>query len=138
MTLLEVYAFIRSNKLAVVSTIDSDGKPQSAVVEFGVADNQTLIIDTFRSSRKYQNLQHTPHVAIVIGWDKNITIQISAVAHEIVGDALTAAKQTYFAQNPRAKKWENRPDLAYFCFKPTWIRYADLNPDPWVIQEFDL
>jgi pyridoxine/pyridoxamine 5'-phosphate oxidase len=138
MEIQDIKAFVAKQKLAVVSTIDDTGKPQSAVVEFGELDDMTIIIDTLRTSRKYKNLQASPHVAIVIGWDESITVQISAVGHELSGAELAQAKESYFAKNARAQKWEDRPNIVYFAFRPTWIRYSDLNQDPWYIQEYDV
>jgi general stress protein 26 len=138
MKLSEIYEFVKTCNLAVVSTINQNGSPQSAVVEFAEQPDLTIIIHTLNTSRKYQNLRLNKEVAIVIGWDNNITVQINAVAHELAGDELAIIKQIYSAKNERAKKWEIRPDIAYFAFKPTWIRYSDLGQKPWIIQEFNI
>lgn len=129
---------MKEHGLMVVSTVSADGKPQAAVVEFGETDDFTLIIDTLKSSRKYKNLQTNRNVAVVVGWDNDITVQIDAIAHELSGAELQEAKQPYFAKNPRAKEWESNPDIAYFAFKPTWIRYSDVSKKPWLIEEFTL
>ncbi len=136
MKLSEVLEFIKQHNLAVISTASKDGKPQAAVVEFCELSDLTIIIDTFTTSRKYKNLKVNPRAAVVIGWDKNITVQIETLAKELEGKELELAKQAYFAKNPRAKKWGNKPDIAYFAFKPTWIRYSDVGQNPWLIKEF--
>jgi general stress protein 26 len=136
MNLEQVLDFIKRHKLAVVSTSSKDGKPQSAVVEFGELDDLSIIIDTLTTSRKFKNLQANLKAAIVIGWDNDITVQIDADAVLLEGKELEIAKSAYFAKNARAKKWENRPDIVYFAFKPTWIRYSDVGHDPWLIKEF--
>jgi len=132
----EVLAFVRGHDLMMLATADGAGKPQAAVVEFGELDGFTLIFDTLSTSRKYKNLQFNPNVAAVIGWDENVTVQIDGVAELLAGEKLAQAKQAYFAKNPRAGKWENRPNIAYFAIKPIWLRYSDLNKDPWYTQEF--
>ena len=134
----QILNFVKRHKLAVVATADKDGKPQSAVVEFGELDDLTIIIDTFTSSRKYKNLSVNQRAAIVIGWDDDITVQIDAEAAELNGDELDKARKAYFAKNPRAKKWADRPDIAYFAFKPTWVRYSDVSKNPWQIEEISL
>ena len=134
----ELLDFIKKHDLMLLSTMSEAGKPQAAVVEFGELDDLSLIFDTLQTSRKYRNLQHSKGVAVVIGWDDNITVQIEGTAHELSGDELEQAKQTYFIKNPRAKKWANKENIAYFIIKPTWARYSDLNRDPWDIREMEL
>ena len=132
----EVLDFIKNNNLAVVSTVNNKGNPQSAVVEFGELEDLTIVIDTLKTSRKYKNLTFNNNVSIVIGWDNDITVQIDATAHELKGDELENAKNAYFSKNKRAKKWENMPEITYFAFKPIWLRYLDVSKKPWLIEEF--
>ncbi len=134
----DVLAFLRKHSLAVLATADMKGKPQAAVVEFAELDDLTIIIDTFNYSRKYKNLQQNDQVAIVVGWDNNVTLQMDATAHELKGEDLLRAKEIYFAKNERAKKWANKPEIAYFAFKPTWMRYSDVGKTPWQIEEVHL
>lgn len=138
MRLLDVLKFIKKHELMMLATVNADGEPQAAVVEFGELDELTIIFDTLTTSRKYKNLQANSSVALVIGWDENITVQIDGIAHELSGSELAAAKQAYFAKNPRAQKWETRPNVAYFAIKPSWVRYSDLNQDPWLVEEINL
>ena len=133
----DVLKFVKSHSLAVVSTIDGD-KPQAAVVEYGELDDLTIIIDTLMTSRKYTNLQTNQNVAVVIGWDDNKTLQIDGVAKELSGEELDRAKRAYIIKNPRAKKWADKPEIAYFAIKPYWLRYSDVGQHPWLIEEFDL
>ena len=135
MKIEEIFGFIKKHDLMLLATVNGD-KPQAAVVEFGELDDMTLIIDTISTSRKYKNLQRNPNIAAVIGWDDSVTVQIDGTAHELSGDKLAQAKQAYFAKNPRAKKWENRPNMVYIAIKPTWLRYSDLRQNPWLVQEF--
>lgn len=134
----DILAFMRKHSLVVLATADVKGKPQAAVVEFAELDDLTIIIDTFNYSRKYINLQQNDQVAIVVGWDNNVTLQIDATAHELKGEDLLHAKEVYFAKNERAKKWANKPEIAYFAFKPTWMRYSDVGKTPWQIEEVPL
>ena len=138
MTLKSIYEFVSKHDLAVVSTVSSNYSPESAVVEFAEYEDLTIIIDTLSTSRKYANLQANKEVAIVVGWDDDITVQINAQAHELKDEGLRKAKAVYFAKNERAKKWESRPDIAYFALEPTWIKYSDVSKTPWLIQEFHL
>ncbi|MCA9325362.1 pyridoxamine 5'-phosphate oxidase family protein [Candidatus Saccharibacteria bacterium] len=138
MSIEDVLEFVKKHDLMMLATVDDNGKPEAAVVEFGEKDDFTIVIDTLTTSRKYKNLQSCNNVAVVVGWDNSVTVQFEGSATELLGPALEAAKQAYFAKNPRAKKWADRPDVAYFAIKPNWIRYSDLNQDPWLIEEFSL
>src|SRR3989339_545686 len=130
-----ILEFIKRNKLAVISTITSSNLPESAVIEFCQTDNLEVIFDTLKTSRKYKNLQKNTNVALVIGWDDDITIQYEGIAEELQGKPLDDHKKIYFAKSSRAKKWESNPDISYFLVKPKWIRYSDLNKSPWEIFE---
>lgn len=134
----KVLRFIKSQNLAVIATVNQENKPEAAVVEFGELPDLTIIIDTLKSSRKYKNLQTNKNVAVVIGWDNDITLQISGVAKELSGRELKQAKEAYFVKNPRAKKWADNPEIAYFAIRPYWLRYSDVSKHPWLIEEFDL
>lgn len=138
MKLSELLSFIKQQNLATVATVDANAAPEAAVVEFGELDDLTIIIDMLTSSRKYKNLQANKQVAVVIGWDDDITVQMNATATELSGEDLENAKLAYFAKNERAKKWADHPGIAYFALKPYWIKYSDVGQHPWVIQEFDL
>lgn len=137
MTKEDVLKFIKIHNLAVVATVGVDNKPQAAVVEYGEFDDLTIIIDLDNTSRKYKNLQTNKNVALVIGWDENITVQLEGEAYELKNDELKKAQESYFAKNPKAKKWANEPSIAYFVIKPNWIRYSDLNQTPWLVKEFN-
>ena len=127
--------FIKGEKLAVISTVGHDSKPESAVLEFGESNDLELIFDTFKTSRKYKNLQHNKNVSFVIGWDDNITVQYEGVAQELTGEDLKTYQQLYWSKNPKAQRWESREGITYFKVIPKWIRYSDLNHNPWLIKE---
>lgn len=129
--------FIKKQKLAVISTV-GENKPESAVLEFGETDDLEIIIDTFTSSRKYKNLQTNKNVSFVIGWDEDITVQYEGIAEEVKGDEAKRYKQAYWSKNPKAQRWDSREGITYFKITPIWIRYSDLNKDPWDIFEIKL
>ncbi|MBU2632740.1 pyridoxamine 5'-phosphate oxidase family protein [Patescibacteria group bacterium] len=130
-----VFDFISKQTLAVLSTVNLKNNPESAVLEFGETENLELIFDTYNSARKYKNLKQNANVAFVIGWDDNITIQYSGKAEELSGEEKEKYKKIYFSKNPDAKRWENKKGMAYFKVTPSWIRYSDLNKNPWEIFE---
>lgn len=129
--------FIKKQKLAVISTVGNN-KPESAVLEFGETDELELIFDTFVTSRKYKNLQINKNISFVIGWDENITVQYEGLAEKIKGEAGEKYKEAYWAKNPEAQRWASNKDITYFKVTPKWIRYSDLNKNPWDVFEITL
>jgi len=127
--------FIKKQKIAVLSTVTPDNKSQSAVLEFGQTETLEIIFDTFATARKYKNLKQNNHVSLVIGWDENITVQYEGKAFALEGREQEHYKKLYFQKNPNAKRWETKEGMTYFIVKPTWIRYSDLNKDPWEVIE---
>jgi len=127
--------FIKRHKVAVMSTVTKEGNPEAAALEFGDTDDLELIFDTIVTYRKYKNLEENNRVAFVIGWDENITVQYEGEAHELSGEEEVKYKQLYFQKNPKAKKWEKNPEIRYFKVIPKWIRYSNLNVNPWEIHE---
>jgi pyridoxine/pyridoxamine 5'-phosphate oxidase len=80
MTKAFLYQFISRHKYAVLSTVTKENLPECALVGFAVTHDLKLIFDTTSTSRKYQNLIENPAIALVIGWDKERTVQYEGSA----------------------------------------------------------
>lgn len=128
--------FIKKHTICVISTMTTDSKPEAAVVGFGETDNWELIFGTLNTSRKYQNLKQNPNIAVVIGWDEDITVQYEGVATELTEEEAEHYKQLYHIKVPRAKKYDMIRGNVYFKISPKWIRYTDINKVPETIVEF--
>jgi general stress protein 26 len=131
-----IYQLISQNKLAVVSTIGKDGKPESALVGIAVSTSLEIIFDTLKTSRKYHNILANKHVAVVIGWDNETTVQYEGKAEVLGNDnASDNYRQIYYAAWPdgreRAETW---PGLVHIRITPKWARYSNFN-EPAVIEE---
>ena len=135
-TILE---FINKHDLMVLSTVAPDNMPEAAVVEFVATDNFELVFDTFSTYRKYGNIKNNPNVAVVIGWDENITVQYEGIATELTSeDELKKYQAIYFSKNPDAQKWQKFAEIRYFKIVPKWARYRDGNTNPMNIFEVKL
>ncbi|HUA13468.1 MAG TPA: pyridoxamine 5'-phosphate oxidase family protein [Candidatus Sulfotelmatobacter sp.] len=130
----DLFAFLNSHMLAVVSTVDPSGAPEAAVVGFGQTKDLELVFGTENTSRKYKNIMGNPRVAFVIGWS-DATVQYEGTARELSVEELQIIKDNYWKKNPRVKSRNVNPKERYFLVKPTWIRYTDLKTKPWNIQE---
>ena len=131
----ELFRFIRSKRLAVISTIHATGGPEAALIGFAFQRSIGLAFDTSSSSRKAWNLRIQPLAAFVIGWDDETTLQMEGAATEPAGAELEEAKELYFSIWPDGRSRERWPDLAYFLVKPQWMRFSKY-ADPPVIREF--
>lgn len=139
MTTEFLYNFISRYKLGVISSVSSEGAPQSALVGFAITEDLRIIFDTVTDSRKYRNLMNDPRISIVVGWDGESTVQLEGTADVPEGKELDRLKEIYYKAYPdgweRAATW---PNLAYFCIRPRWIRYSDFNTQPPLIAEMSL
>jgi uncharacterized protein YhbP (UPF0306 family) len=127
--------FIKGHDLAVLATVTHDFLPQASVMGFTVLEDLELVIGTFRSSRKYSNLQKNPRVALVIGWHGGKTVQYEGQAQELVGDELIQFKDKYLESMPTAAKYVPATDAVYYKISPKWIKFTDASRNPWHIVE---
>jgi pyridoxine/pyridoxamine 5'-phosphate oxidase len=136
MTESDLYTFIASCKLGVISTLSSSGSVQSALVGIAVTQDLEIIFDTVKSSRKYSNLISNPVCSLVVGWTGEQTVQYEGVATELQGAELQRCQRTYFEAWPDGPSRMTWPGIVYFGVRPTWIRYSDFDANPPLIQEF--
>jgi len=131
----QLYEFMNTYSLGVISTVNKDGSPHSAIVGFGQTKDLEIVFGTDNSSAKYKNLQVDQRVAFVIGGETPETIQLDGVARELASDELNIVRQNYWQKNPDAEVHHDSPGERYFIIKPTWIRYTNLAVEPWDITE---
>jgi PPOX class probable F420-dependent enzyme len=131
----ELVALLRKHRLAVQASLSPDGGPQAAVVGIGVGDALEIVFDTTADTRKHQNLSRDPRVALVIGWDHAVTVQIEGTASFPEGDALERARAIYFEAYPDGRDRLAWPGIAHVVVRPTWVRVSDFNQSPPRIEE---
>lgn len=136
MTTKELFAFIQEHKLAVLSSVNSKGAPESALVGIAVTQELEIIFDTVRTSRKYANLIGNNKTAFVVGTTSEKTLQFEGEASELTRGTFKSYKAVYFAAWPDGPARENWPTISYFVVKPKWIRYSDYGETPAFVQEF--
>jgi pyridoxine/pyridoxamine 5'-phosphate oxidase len=131
----KIYDFMKQHKLAVVSTVTTDGMPESAVIGIAVSEDLQVVFDARKTSRKYENILQNPNVALVIGWDSETTVQYEGVARELAGPEDDHYREIYYGAYPdgreRAATWMG---LVHFKVTPTWLRYSNFN-EPVLIKE---
>lgn len=129
--------FIKKRSLAVLATVNPESTPEAAVIKFSVKNELNLIFDTSKQFRKYKNLKNNGNIAIVIGWDENITVQYEGVASELERRELEECKIIHIAKFPDFAKFADMDETRYFKVNPVWIRYSDFTVLPWKIFEMN-
>lgn len=130
-----IFEFIHKHDLCVLSTVNQQGSPESAVLGFSDNKDFEIVVATSLNNRKFRNLENNPKVSIVIGWDENITVQYEGTASVLDGKTLVQYQVQHFSKLPSAEKYNDNPDERYILVRPKWLRYTDCNEDPWQIQE---
>jgi general stress protein 26 len=138
MTRAELLVVLRKYNLAVQASVAPTGAPQAAVVGFAVTDALEIIFDTVASSRKYRNLLADQRVALVIGWENEVTVQIEGLADVPVGDDLERVRACYFIAYPDGRERLAWPGITHLRVRPTWVRYSDFTQNPPRIVELSV
>lgn len=131
----EILAFIDGRRHISLSTINSDDKPESAIVGFGQTDDFQIVFGTKDTSRKYKNLLNNPNVSVIIGWDHAGTVQYEGVARMLEGDEIETYTEVHFAKHPNSRQYKDHPNEVYFLIEPKWLRFTEVAYDPWRITE---
>ena len=134
----DLVAFIRQRGLAVVATTGPRGEPQAALVGVACTDEAEIIFDTLISSRKYRNIQSRPDVAVVIGWDDEVTLQCEGTADILAGSDYERCTAAYFEQYPDGRDRAADPDICHIRIRPRWVRYSDFRSESFSVEEFQL
>lgn len=120
-------------KTGVVSTVNKEGNPQSALVYFFADDNFNIYFATFLNSRKYANLIRNKMVAFnVSDVEDPRTVQLEGIAEEVKKDGsiteilkqlnnILGGNNDYFA--PLTQIGE--AGTVVIKIKPTYIRLGD-------------
>jgi pyridoxine/pyridoxamine 5'-phosphate oxidase len=114
----------------VQASIAPDGSPQAAVIGFAVSDALEVVFDTLATSRKYKNLVADPRIALVIGWDDEITAQIEGVVDFPSGPERERIRECYFVAYPDGRERLSWPGIMHGRVRPTWVRYSDFTESP--------
>jgi hypothetical protein len=94
-----------------------------------------LVFDTSRSSRKYRNLSVFAPVALVIGWENEMTVQCEGTADIPTGADRDRCLQAYFAQYPDGVGRAHDHDIVHIRVRPSWLRYGDYRLGSFTVEE---
>jgi general stress protein 26 len=119
----KMLAFLTERKFCVISTVDPNGRPESAFVAF-TNDGLDLFIGTSSKSRKYANLTVNPSVAVVVA-DESGEVQYEGQATIVDQQNYSEVEEKHLSQIPGSDKYRNDPTQEYIHITPTWIRYIE-------------
>lgn len=133
MTRARFVEFVRATRLGVVATVDPDGNPEAALVGLAVTDAAELVFDSPTDARKVRNIRNHPRVAVVIGVDDAVSVQVEGPA-EILAEADRAAcGATYLSQFPGSRALDDAFSLVRI--RPRWLRCYDARTEPARVAE---
>ncbi|WP_246762926.1 pyridoxamine 5'-phosphate oxidase family protein [Rhizobium sp. NZLR1] len=124
-----ILEFLRKHTLAVIATCHRNGTPEAATVDFSVRDNLEIVFDTFKDTRKFNNLAERPGVAFVVGWNDNITVQYEGEATSVRAADIEQYQEAHLNSVPAEREFIER-GAVMFKATPRWIRYSDFNKEP--------
>lgn len=130
-------AFVRDRGLAVLATCGPDGAPQAALVGVAATGRGELVFDASRRSRKVRNLTADPRVALVVGFDDEVTVQCEGLADLPSGAEHRRCLEAYLRQYPDGRRRAEDPDTVHVRVRPQWVRSCDYGADPVRIEETD-
>ncbi|HEX3801768.1 MAG TPA: pyridoxamine 5'-phosphate oxidase family protein [Solirubrobacteraceae bacterium] len=133
LTRSEFVRFVRAARLAVVATANAQSQPEAALVEVAVTEAGELVFDSKSEARKVRNIALSPRVALVIGWNESVSVQVEGKADILAGADRSAYGQVFESQFPGSRALQE--DFALIRVAPDWLRYYDARPDSFSVAE---
>src|ERR1700727_2545564 len=100
MTRGEFAEFVRVAGMGVVATADADGNPEAALVDLAATDAGEVIFDTPITARKVVNIAVNPRVALVVGWNDGVSVQLEGRADTLTGEERAEYGRIYTERFP--------------------------------------
>jgi len=125
----QILTYLKSQKLAVISTVNSQSNaPESALIAFVEDENLCIYFQTGRHTRKAQNLQHNPNISMVFGLslEDKFTIQFEGRAERLTElQEIQDCKKKFIDKDSPAIKYLENPTSIFYKIHPTWIGCSD-------------
>ncbi|WP_223692792.1 pyridoxamine 5'-phosphate oxidase family protein [Leifsonia poae] len=128
-----VAEFVRRQAIGVVATVTAEGRPEAALVGLTARDDGTLIFDAPIGSRKIANIGAVSEVAVVVGTDGDLSVQLEGSASIATGDDRLALGASYTEQFPGSRALDD--DFAIVAVEIAWVRVYDTGAHPAVVDE---
>jgi len=129
----QVLAFLQNHRTAAIATVSKRNEPQVAAVNYIMDDEFNLFFITRKGSRKFENLEHSKRVGILVGNDPKVpaVVQIQGNA-EILPDSHYMANFISKQIDVNDAQWWpilKTRGLDFVLFKVTidWLRWLNLD-----------
>jgi general stress protein 26 len=123
---------LQKSRLGVVSTVNEESKPESALVYYAFDENLSIYFATKDNSRKYENILKNKNVAFVVATENPpLTLQLEGTAsvyndtseqkrlfEELVGLASSRHFSSPISQ-------QSTGGLQFIKISPSWMRLGD-------------
>jgi pyridoxine/pyridoxamine 5'-phosphate oxidase len=133
MTCGEFADFVRVAGMGVVATAGADGNPEAALVDLAATDAGEIIFDTAIVARKVANIAANPRVALVVGWNDGVSVQLEGRADILTGTERAEYGRIYTERFPGSRAL--RAEFAIIRVTPRWLRYYDARPGSFRVAE---
>lgn len=142
---LKAFEFLCDNRLAVLSTVSLENKPESALVYY-VVDGKTVYFISSRISRKLRNLLTNDRISLVVFKEfPPLEIQVEGTAETINDSKLKSYIAKLYLEkankNPQTINWPpvlKLPNLDGFAFSKIlidWFKFSDFsNPEAQIVE----
>lgn len=124
----EFVDFVRHARLAVLTTASIAGRPEAALMEVAVTRSAELIFDTPFDARKIEHIRHNDQVAIVVGWQAGVSIQVEGTVRIAADKERAYYEEQYLADWPNARVMDR--SFAVLVVTPAWVSLYDATPKP--------
>ena len=133
LSLADLTTFAVANPLGVVSTSDPGRGPEAALVSFAVTQDGTILFNARLDSRKIANIERDARVALVIGCEGPVSVQVEGVA-ALPTDPERAEWSEEFARHfPQSRAFD--PEFTVVRVRPHWLRVYDASTRPAAVTE---
>jgi len=132
----ELLAYMRSHKLAVVSSLAKEGAPQSALVGVATTDDLEIVFDTVDKSRKHANMVRDRRVSVAFSGPAEQTLQCEGICAPVPVQGNDGAhyRETYYRAWPDGRARLSWEGLVYWRIEPKWARYSDFDRGPLIVE----
>lgn len=130
---VSVVMFIREHERGVAATVSAGGEPEAALVGMVALDDGTILFTSRSESRKVANLVGNGAVALVVGTEGAVTLQLEGSA-EVASAARAKELEPVFLRHAPGSRVTD-PGFALVIVRPRWVRSYDVSDAVPVVVE---
>jgi nitroimidazol reductase NimA-like FMN-containing flavoprotein (pyridoxamine 5'-phosphate oxidase superfamily) len=117
----QIEALLTGQRLATLSTCNAESRPYASLIAFEAeADLSGVVFATSRATRKFANLSHNAHAALLIENSRNLksdiyeamAVTVLGMATELTGTAQAEAIARYNRKHPHLASFIQAPSTA--------------------------